>query len=63
MLKQLRHAAALWFNQVDAAAFVEAEEKLGDDGGAQGWRGLKEEEAKEAKGKIIRTHGPIYKVN
>ena len=51
MLKQQRHAAALWCNQVDAAANGEAEAKLGDSGGAQVQRCRKEEEeAKEAKG-------------
>ena len=38
--------------QVDAAAFVEAEVKLGDGGGAQGQRYREEEEeVKDTKGK------------
>ena len=45
MLKQRRYAAALWCNQVDAAANGEAEAKL--DGGARVQRRHEEEE--EAK--------------
>ena len=37
--------------QVDAAAFIKAEKKLDDGGGAQGQRGREDEEAKETKGK------------
>ena len=42
----------LWCDQVDAAAFVKAEVKLGDSGGTQGQRcHEEEEEVKEMKGK------------
>ena len=41
----------LWYDQVDAAAFIEAEVKLGDGGGTQGQRCREEEEeVKETKG-------------
>ena len=64
LLKQRRYAAALWCNQVDAAANGEAEAKLGDGGGArvQGHR-KEEEEAKDTKGEKRMTLGPIYKAN
>ena len=53
-MKQRRHAAVLWCNQVDAAANGEAEAKLGDGGDTQVQRRRKvEEEAKEAKGEKI----------
>ena len=46
-------------SQVDAAAFVEAEEKLGDGGNAQGQRCREEEEeAKETKGKNDKDPWP-----
>ena len=52
LTKQRRITAFLWYGQVDAAAFVEAEVKLGDGGGAQGQRCREEEdEVKEMKGK------------
>ena len=51
LLKQRRYAAALWCNQVDAAANGEAEAKFGDGGGAWVQRRRKEEEeVKEIKG-------------
>ena len=52
LLKQRRYAAALWCNQVDAAAGGETEAKLGDGGSAQMQRRRKEEEeVKGTKGK------------
>ena len=50
-MKQRRYAAALWCNQVNAAADGETKAKLGDGGGAQVQRCRKEEEeVKETKG-------------
>ena len=60
--KQRRYVAVLWFSQVDAAADDEAEMKLDDGSGARVQRRREEEEeAKETKGKMRRTRGPIYK--
>ena len=61
-MKQRRYVAALWCNQVDAAANGEAEAKLGNGDGARLQRCRKEEEeAKETKGEMGMALGPIYK--
>jgi len=51
----------LWFDQVDAAALVDADTKDDDGGRARVLRRREEEEGDEEKGGMERTLGRIYK--
>ena len=62
LMEQRGSAAFLWYDQVDAAAGVEAEAKVDGGGGAPkvGQR-EEEDEVKRYWGEMERPPGPIYK--